>query len=206
MLTVGLCGGSGSGKTLAQDAFLAAGIPCLDTDALYHAMLSSDSSLSRSLVKHFGKEVEDGDGGIDRRALAAIVFEAGEAGSERLAALNRITHGEILGECRVWLGQQDAAGVLAAVINAPLLFESGFHKECDLTVAILASRNKRMERILSRDGITPEEAARRIDAQLDDAFLIENTDFQIRNDGTVEALFEEVARLSDTIKKIAEEK
>ncbi|MBO7293555.1 MAG: dephospho-CoA kinase [Clostridia bacterium] len=206
MLTVGLCGGSGSGKTLAQEAFLSAGIPCLDTDALYHAMLSSDSSLSRSLLRHFGAEVGDGTGGINRRTLASLVFEAGEAGKCRLDELNRITHGEILGECRLWLDRQRAAGAFAAVINAPLLFESGFHKECDVTVAILAPRDKRIARILSRDGITLEEAARRIDAQLDDVFLIKNTDFQIRNDGTAEALFEKVARLSDTIKKLAEEK
>lgn len=206
MLTVGLCGGSGSGKTLAQDAFLAAGIPCLDTDALYHTMLSSASSLSRSLLARFGRQIEDERGGIDRRALAAIVFVPGEEGKARLDALNRITHGEILVECRNWLKKQAAAGAPAAVINAPLLFESGFHKECDLTVAILASRDKRMERILLRDGITPEEAARRIDAQHDDAFLTENTDFQIWNDGTADAFFAEVARLSDIIKKIAEEK
>lgn len=205
MLTVGLCGGSGSGKTLAQEAFLAAGIPCLDTDALYHDMLSSDSSLSHSLIGHFGKEVGDGAGGIDRRALASLVFEAGEVGRARLFDLNRITHGEILGECRRWLAQREADGAFAAVINAPLLFESGFHKECDLTVAILAPRDKRIERIVARDKITREEAARRVDAQLDDAFLIENTDFQIRNDGTAEAFFQETTRLSYTIKKIAEE-
>ena len=206
MLTVGLCGGSGSGKTLAQDAFLAAGIPCLDTDALYHAMLTSASSLSQSLITEFGEGIMNAGGGIDRRALAAIVFTPGDVGRRRLDTLNRITHGEILSECRSWLRAQAAAGAPAAVINAPLLFESGFHKECDLTVAILASRDKRMERILLRDGITPEEAARRIDAQHDDAFLTENTDFQIGNDGTEDAFFAEVARLSDIIKKIAEEK
>ena len=169
-------------------------------------MLSSDSSLSRSLTKHFGVEVGDGAGGINRRALASLVFEDGEAGKGRLDELNRITHGEILNECRRWLDRQRGAGAFAAIINAPLLFESGFYKECDLTVAILAPRDKRIARILARDGITSEEAVRRIEAQLDDAFLIENTDFQIGNDGEPEALFEEIARLSNTIKKIAEEK
>lgn len=206
MLTVGLCGGSGSGKTLAQEAFTAAGIPCLDTDALYHSMLSTASPLSKSLIRHFGSGVESENGGVDRRALAALVFEAGEAGGDRLAELNRITHGEILSECRLWLAKQADMGAVAAVINAPLLFESGFHKECDLTVALLAPREERLRRILCRDGITREEAVRRINAQLDDTFLTENTDFQIRNDETAEALYEAVARLSDTIKKIAEGK
>ena len=204
MLTLGLCGGSGTGKTTAQAAFGAAGIAGLDTDLLYHELISGDTPLSLTLIATFGEEIRAEGGGIDRRALAALVFGSPEADARRVT-LNRITHAEVLRECRAFLDQERRAGAFAAVINAPLLFESGFAQECDVTVALLAPRDMRISRIIARDGITPEEAARRIDAQLSDEFLIQNTTYQIHNDGSEAELQQAVAALINNIKNRTEE-
>ena len=204
LLTVGLCGGSGTGKSAAQADFSLFGIPGLDTDLVYHELISGDTPLSRELAECFGCEILAPNGGIDRALLSALVFGDSEEAALRRRELNRITHRAVLDVCRVWLKKQRAEGAFAAIINAPLLFESGFHKECDLTVAVLAPREQRIARIVERDGISPERAVQRIDAQLDDQYLATHTDYQIENDGSRGDLCERVKSLATIIKNISE--
>lgn len=204
LLTVGLCGGSGTGKNAAQADFLHCGIPGLDTDLVYHGLIAANTPLSQELAAHFGDGILATDGSVDRAALGALVFGGDAQSKKRRAELNRITHRAVLAECRRWLAEQKAFGAFAAIINAPLLFESGFHSECDLTVAILAPREERINRIVTRDGIPRINAERRVDAQLDDQYLIEHTDYQIHNCGTREELYAKVAHLSSVIKRISE--
>ena len=204
MLTIGLCGGSGSGKNEVQAAFARLGIEGLDTDALYHRLIDGDTPLARALAERFGKQILKSGGGVNRIALRDIVFSKGAEAD--LADLNAITHAAVLNECRAWLEAQRKAGAFAALINAPLLFESGFDAECDLTVAVLAPKELRILRIMARDGLTREDAARRICAQREDALLAESTTYQIHNSGTEDELFRSVRLLCDRIKKLAEDK
>lgn len=203
MLTIGLCGGIGTGKTTVQAAFAACGIPGIDTDLVYHSLIGSPSPLTSALAERFGTEILRPDGSVDRAGLASIVFA--EGAEEKRAELNRITHTAVLAECRAWLEEQRRSGAFAAIVNAPLLFESGFDSECDMTVAVLASRDRRIERLFLRNGMPSDEAARRIDAQLDDAFLLSHTDFSIENNGTREELLQRVHVLAEHIKTIAED-
>ena len=205
LLTIGLCGGSGTGKTEAQADFALCGIPGLDTDAVYHALIASDTPLTRELAECFGEGILTAGGGVDRAILATLVFGEDEESVHRRKHLNSITHRAVLAECREWLAKQHAAGAYAAIINAPLLFESGFHTECDLTVAILAPREARIDRIMARDGISRVNAARRIDAQLDDEYLIAHTDYQIDNNSQRADLYTKVAHLASIIKNISGE-
>ena len=186
MLTIGLCGGSGSGKNAVQAAFRKFGIPGLDTDALYHRLIDGDTPLSRELAERFGKKILRADGGVDRLALREVVFADGAG--EALADLNAISHRAVLAECRTWLAAEAEAGAPAAIINAPLLFESGFHRECDITVAVIAPHEVRVARSMARDGLDREAAERRIAAQKDDAYLTAHTDYQLHNGETEEAL------------------
>ena len=203
MLVIGLCGGSGSGKTLVQREFAICGIPGLDTDLLYHEMIGTDTPLSRELADRFGSDIRREDGSVDRARLADLVFGSGKENS--LRDLNRITHAAILSRCREWLAACERGGAFAALINAPLLFESGFDRECDLTVAVLSRFATRILRIARRDGITEEAARRRVSAQIADEELARRTDYQLYNDGTEEELAGQVLTLCDRIKKIAEE-
>ena len=206
MLVLGLCGGSGSGKNLLGNALSSFGFSVLDTDALYHTLVCGDTPLSREIIGYFGVSVRSRDGGIDRAALSSLVFGDSPEKIEAHAALNRMAHAAVLRECRLWLAKEEAKGASVAVINAPLLFESGFHLECDLTLAVLAPRELRLARITARDGITKEQAERRLAAQLSDEYLAEHTDLQLYNDGTEEVLFERARALTETIKTIAKEK
>ncbi len=205
MRVIGLCGGSGAGKSTAQAYFADLGIPGIDTDLLYRDLTVAASPCTEALAEAFGKEILLPNGGLDRRALSALVFCGGEAQNEHLGRLNRITHTVILAECRKWLREQENKGVKAALINAPLLFESGFDKECDLTLAILSSPHAKCQRIMKRDELDEETALRRLSSQHSDEFLMNNTDFQIVNDQAPRQLQEKIYAFCQAQKLLTEE-
>ena len=186
LLTIGLCGGSGSGKGAVCDAFRACGIPSVDTDKVYHMLTSAPSDCLDELVSVFGVGILT-DGILDRRKLADIVFNP-DGGEKARARLNSIAHKHILARTRGMAAEFYNAGARAVVIDAPLLFESGFDRECDVTVAVIADAEKRVERITARDGISRDAALRRIASQIADSDLISRADHVIYNNGSFDEL------------------
>lgn len=195
MLKIGLAGGSGSGKGTVSSLLSQSGIPSFDCDAVYHDLISRDGPLTRTISAAFGEGVRSKDGGIDRRALAAVVFHD----RNKLAELNRITHKEILSVLGEWAKRAEDQGITAILIDAPLLFESGFDRECDMTVAVTAPLETRIERIVSRDGISRKEAEERIAAQLSDEELSRRADVVISNSEDLTHLVTEVGRILSII-------
>ena len=182
MKILGLTGPSGSGKGFLANIFYSFGIPYLDTDAVYHGLVSSPSLCTRELETVFGDFVLNDDGSLNRKKMAAYVFSGDNQQEERLATLNRITHRYVLDEVRVWLNQRAKEGYKAAIIDAPLLYESGFDKQCDFVIAVLAPRKLRLARIIKRDGMDELSALSRLNAQPSDTFYRERADFIIDND------------------------
>ncbi|MBQ8321934.1 MAG: dephospho-CoA kinase [Clostridia bacterium] len=199
MKVIGLCGGSGSGKGTVSSFFSEAGIPVIDTDAIYHELTSHSSDCLSELVAEFGEEIIK-DGALDRGALASIVFSSSDSDERRLR-LNRITHRYILDEAEKRLSVLAKQGSSIAVVDAPLLFESGFDKRCDVTVAVIADNEKRVERIVMRDGISRERALERISSQIQNADLVSLTDYQIYNSTSLSVLRESVLDLIEKITK-----
>ena len=199
MIKIGLAGGSGSGKGYVSARLLAEGIPSFDCDAVYHRMISSDSEVSRELIAAFGSDIATQNGGIDRGALRGVVFSDG-AESRRLL-LNEITHKHVRRACMDWLDEMQKSGTKAAIVDAPLLFESGFDALCDLKVSVVASEEIRIRRIMLRDSLTREAAERRIRSQMTEAQLRKRSDFVIINDGDESALAEQIRQLLKTIKE-----
>ncbi len=181
MFLIGLAGGSGSGKSLVSGLFEAHRIPSFDCDAAYHELISKKCPLTSELGQIFGDGILFPDGSVNRRALAEIVF----ADEEKRKTLNHITHVHVLDALHGWLKALEKDGQTVAVVDAPLLFESGFDRECDVTLAVTAPTETRIKRIMERDGITKEQAAERIASQIPDDELEKRADFVIRNDGDV---------------------
>lgn len=198
MKVVGLCGGSGSGKGMVSELFLKLNIPSVDTDAVYREMINYDSPCLRALIGEFGKEILKPDGGLDRKKLASIVF-SGENSKIRLKKLNEISHKFILEETRKRLFMLSQMGYKAALVDAPVLFESGFNKECDLTLCVIADNEIRIQRIMTRDGLTREASENRINSQLDDSELQKRCDFVITNNTDAESLRIQVEELAKII-------
>ena len=187
MKVIGLCGGSGSGKGAVSLIFSECGIPFIDTDRVYREMTSGDSECLRELRASFGDGIVASDGSLDRRRLAELVFSGDDANARR-ALLNSIAHKHILDETRRRIKTFFARGARTVVVDAPLLFESGFDKECDFIVAVIADREVRIERIMRRDGIDRSAATARIASQLSDGELIKRADAVIENNGELSTL------------------
>lgn len=157
MKIIGLCGRSGSGKGYVCGIFDEYGIPSVDTDALYRNLTKAGDSpaeLTKLISNEFGETVIAKDFSLNRRVLSGIVF----SDPEKLALLNKITHTYIIAESRRKLAELDGDGAYAAILDAPLLFESGFNTECDITACVISDEERRVRRIVRRDGISADAA------------------------------------------------
>ena len=200
MVIIGITGPSGSGKSEICAKLNAAGIPTLNADKIYHRLLTPPSELLDLLAEHFGQEIIRDVGTLDRSALAAKVFAPG-AESE-LETLNRITHGRVLAKMSSLISQYSKMGCSALTADVPLLFESGFDKECDLTVAVVADKAIRTERIMKRDGMEYEAAVARTSAQKPEGFYTSRADIVIKNNSGEDELEKEVSALLEKIGEI----
>ena len=198
MKIVGLCGGSGSGKGTVAEIFSVFGIPSVDTDRVYHELTVRKSPCLDALVEEFGEEILDENGSLDRRALSLLVFGDGAAAVKR-KKLNEIAHKFVLDETRRILKEFESLGAQAALVDAPLLFESGFDKECDLIIAVVADLNIRIDRIMMRDGLEEKAATLRLKSQLPDDYLASRSDFVIKNNKSLDELEKEVVEVVNKI-------
>ena len=184
-LVVGVTGRSGSGKSLLTGYLAEQGAFVLDADAIYHTLLETDGEMLEQIGRRFPGTVENG--GLDRRALGAVVF----ADPQALADLNAITHGRVKAYMDRAIRETDRRLV---VLDVPLLFESGIDRLCDLTLGLLADREGALRRIMARDGIDRERAERRLDAQPADGFYRARCDVLLENRGTLAEYREKIAR------------
>ena len=143
MLTIGLAGGSGSGKGTVCAFFEELGFKAIDTDAVYRDLTKPNGECISALVREFGDDVLGEDGSINRKALSSIVF-FGEGNEYRRNRLHKITHDMILNRVRLMLDEFRKEGIAYAIVDAPLLFESGFHNECNLIISVLSDEKSRV--------------------------------------------------------------
>ena len=176
-MIIGITGGSGCGKTTALNVIRDMGGLILDCDAIYHQLLKTDKTLLTAIEDRFPGTVRDGV--LDRKKLGSIVFGDEQA----LKELNFITHSAVRAEVVRML---PFAPSLVA-IDAIGLFEGGLATLCDVTVAVTAPVEKRVQRLMQRDGITEEYARQRIGAQHDDAWFREKCDHVLENDREFDA-------------------
>ena len=199
MKVIGLCGGSGSGKGMVALCFAEHGFKHIDTDAVYHRITSYLSPCVIELRDEFGDSIIK-NGRLDRQELFRIVFKEDTTGLKR-GRLNSITHKHILERTEKLIEQYRNEGAKAVLVDAPLLFESGFDKLCSRVICVIADENIRIERIMARDGISHDKAFVRVRSQLPSDYLIERSDYCIMNNGAVDELRSEVASVAEKIEK-----
>ena len=191
MKVLGLTGPTGAGKgavsSLLWDIYH---IPSIDTDRVYHDLLKPPSACLDELVHHFGNSILTEHGELERATLSKIVFSDPTRRKQQL--LNQITHKYVLDKTRNILATYRTQQFPAAIVDAPLLYESGFDAECDAIIAVLAPPAIRKERIITRDGLSEERAAARLNMQKSDEFYREKTPHIIINDGDMAALQQQV--------------
>ena len=184
MITLGITGRSGCGKSTVTAVFAARGVPLADADQISREILLPGSPLLPRLAQRFGADILHPDGSLDRRLLADRAF----ATPEGKAALDGMTHPEILGRIRAAKQQAEQEGHRLFVLDGAVIVGTAAQQECDRLCVVTAPFATSVARIVARDGISPEMAARRLNAQTPEQTLTQKADYILRNDGALEQL------------------
>ena len=195
MITLGITGRSGCGKSTVTSIFSSKGVPLVDADQCSREMLLPGSPLLPRLAARFGADILKEDGTLDRHLLADRAFAAPEG----KAALDALTHPEILRRIRAAKEAARQAGAALFVLDGAVIVGSAAEDECDKLAVVTAPFETSVARIAARDGISPEMAARRLNAQTPEAELLAHADYILRNDGSLAALETAAAVLYDAL-------
>lgn len=180
MFLTGLTGGIASGKSLVAERFAHRGAELIDADVVAREVTLPDTPTWYKVIEHFGEEVLDEEGFIDRAKLGRIVF----ADPERRDLLNRLTHPRVFAEIANRLELLTAFdGVV--VLDVPLLVESGVDRGYEAIVVVAASRENQIARLVRQRGMSEDEARARVDAQAPLEDKLEIATHVIWNDGPV---------------------
>ncbi|WP_300320036.1 dephospho-CoA kinase [Idiomarina sp.] len=185
---VGVTGGIGSGKTAATDEFQRLGIDVIDADVVAREVVEPGSACLKEIQHHFGPEVIQRDGHLDRKALREKVF----SNNDEKEWLNQLLHPEIR---RQILTQLNNASSRYVILSAPLLLENGLDKYCDQVLVIDAPESLQVERTVTRDNTSEEQVAAILNAQMTREERRRKADDIIVNDTTLDALHTQVQEL-----------
>jgi dephospho-CoA kinase len=191
VLTIGLTGGIAAGKSEALAAFERLGAATLSSDAVVHELLDSEPLRGR-LVERWGPEVV-AEGGVDRGRIGEIVF----ADPDQLTWLEQQVHPLVGERVGVWLAGLPAEMEIA-VVEVPLLFESGMGGAFDTTIAVVTSNELRRERAAARGHALVDEREARQLPQYEKAARAEHT---VENDGSVEDLERALSVLIERLRR-----
>ncbi|MCX7847957.1 MAG: dephospho-CoA kinase [bacterium] len=185
-IIAGLTGGIGSGKSTAEELCRSWGIPVADADTWAHEILRSDREVEEAVEKYFrdryGVSVRTATGELDRRLIAAKVFEDEGA----LTMLEGLIHPRVKARAETWIAAQRAAQVAVAVLIVPLLFESGMERQVDCVITLAVPAEERVRRLRAARGWSEEEIRARMRRQFGEAEREARADYIVPNTGTRE--------------------
>ncbi|KAG8045430.1 hypothetical protein GUJ93_ZPchr0008g13889 [Zizania palustris] len=193
MRLVGLTGGIASGKSTVSNLFKASGIPVVDADVVARNVVQKGTAGWKKIVKTFGNDVLLENGEIDRARLGQIVF----SDPAKRQVLNRllaphISSGIFWEILKLWI-----KGFKVVILDIPLLFETKMSQWTHPVIVVWVNAETQIERLMSRDGCTEEEARNRINAQLALDWKKSEADIVIDNSSTLDDTkeqFQEVLR------------
>lgn len=192
MLTIGLTGGIGSGKTTVIRLLAALGAPTIDADKVAHTTYAPGGPAYDGVVAAFGKEILAADGTIDRGKLGPIVF----ADRSALGRLTAIVWPKTLERMREMVSEMRAKGERnPIVVEAAILIEANWQPLFDEIWLVTASKERVIERVERDRGLKPEQTEARIRAQFPESERRKHATLIIENDGTIEQLQQKVAQL-----------
>ena len=184
MITLGITGRSGCGKSTVTAEFSAQGVPLADADRLSREILLPGSPLLPKLAQRFGADILNTDGTLNRRLLADRAF----ATAEGKTTLDSLTHPEIVRRIRAAKQAALDAGAPLFVLDGAVIVGTAAQAECDRLCVVTAPFETSVARIVARDGISPEMAARRLNAQTPETTLTAQADYVLRNDADLACL------------------
>ena len=192
MLTIGLTGGIGSGKSTVAKMLAELGAPVFDADKIGHTTYAPGAPAYDAVIAAFGKEIVASDGSIDRRKLGPIVF----ADPAQLKKLTSIVWPALFTRMREMVREmRDKGEKSPIVIEAAVLVEANWMPLFDEVWLVTASVDRVVDRVQRERGLKPAETEARIRAQLSDEERMRHAKLVIRNEGTLDELRSEVGRI-----------
>ncbi len=188
MLTIGLTGGIGSGKSTVSDIFQSLGVPVIDSDLIAREVVQPGEPGLEGIIQHFGKEILQSDGSLDRQRLRNLVFDDETARKH----LEQILHPLIRQRSQQRLATLNTPYAILAI---PLLVETGLSDSVDRVLVVDCPELVQIERICSRDGINPDQAQAILAAQCSRKQRLEAADDIIDNYQSIDNLTQAVASL-----------
>lgn len=195
---VGLTGGIGSGKSFAAELFSSHGAAIVDTDVIAREISGSGGTAILAIRAAFGDDLIDAQGALDRAAMRELAF-AEPAQRKRLEA---ILHPLIRAESAAQVAAADAPYVMLVV---PLLVESGtYRKRVDRVLVVDCNERTQIERVVARNGLVPDVVRAIMAAQATREQRLAAADDVIDNEGDLDSLRGQVARLDREYRRLAE--
>jgi dephospho-CoA kinase len=192
VLTVGLTGGIGSGKSAAAQRLAALGAVVVDSDAIAREVVAAGTDGLQAVVDAFGADILAPDGSLDRERLGAQVF----ADPDVRARLNAIIHPLVRQRTAARFAAAAQADPDAVVVNdVPLLVEGGLAHLYDVVVVVDVPVETQLERLTGARGMSPADAQARIAAQASREERLIAADHVIDNRGDLDDLDGEVTRV-----------
>jgi dephospho-CoA kinase len=194
---VALTGGIATGKSHVRAAFERLGVATIDADTLARDAVAPGSAGLAAVVRRFGAGFLDSSGGLNRRALADLVFADAHARLD----LEAIIHPEVRHAMDAWFASLDPAAHAVAIADIPLLYETGRAGEFDAVIVTACQPDAQVRRIMERDRVSEAAARQRIAAQLPLEEKIGRADFVIRTDGTFAETGAQVASVLERLRR-----
>ena len=185
---VGVTGGIGSGKSAATDHFASLGITIVDADLASRIIVEPGRPALTAIAEHFGPEVLQSDGQLDRAALRQRVF----ADSDQRQWLEQLTHPLIGEEIMLQLAQSQSAYTILA---SPLLLETSQKDLCNITVVVDVPEEMQLQRTMARDANDEAQVRRIMAAQMSRQQRLQLADEVVDNSGDLAQLYAQVEKL-----------
>lgn len=195
MIKIGLTGGMATGKSTVGMLLRQKGIPVISSDELAHQAMAPDGAVYHKIVSEFGPGILMADGKINRRFLGEIVFKDDVARKK----LEQIVHPFVINGIRESIELYSKQGAKIVVVEVPLLFEVGLTDLFDQIWVVSSTLERQVQRIRIRDGLTEEEAKKRIAAQLPLEEKEKRADAVIKNNSGLDFLEKQVSILLEQV-------
>lgn len=192
MQRIALTGGIATGKSYVLARFAALGAPVIDADRVAREVVEPGQPARDALRARFGPEAFDADDRVDRRRLAALVFDDDAARAD----LEAIVHPPVRAVIDDWFrNPPGGAAHPFGIACIPLLFETDRAADFDCVVVTACSPATQLARLTARDGLSPDDGRKRLAAQLPTGVRTAGADFVIRTEGSFEETDRQVERI-----------
>lgn len=195
MITAGITGGIGSGKSVVSQLFRLQGVPVFDADKEARQLNDTSPLIRRELTALFGKELYAG-GKLNRPLLASLIF----GNKKKVAAVNAIVHPVLAQSFLEWCSRHHDRPLV--MIEAALLFEAGFVQYLDRVITVYAPESIRLARVIERDHTTEEAVRKRMKHQMPEEEKMKLSDYVIYNNGE-QSLIRQSTTIFDDLMRLA---